>query len=116
MQTITVKKQDLYQTIRENRDSHRETFLAAQVKYRERVVEELDRRLENARNGRKIDLVFRLPEPEDYTSHYDTALAMLEWEIGEEVELEREDFDRYVLNKWEWARHFAANTQSYLAS
>lgn len=115
MQTVKVAKADLIATIQENRDAHRDQFLAAQVKYREKVIEELDRRLAMVRDGRQFDLAFRLPEPVDYTSEYDTVLSMLEWEVDDFVELEHHDFERYVLNKWEWARNFAASTQSYLA-
>lgn len=115
METITVKKDQLLATIKENREAHREQFLKAQEKYRERVIEELDARLEQARNGGRINLGFALPEPVDYTDSYDTAIGMLEWEIGDEITLEEADFKRYVLNKWEWARMFAANTASYLS-
>lgn len=114
MENITVRKDKLQETIKTNRDSHREQFLAAQDKYREKVIAELDKRLEAARNGGRIDLGFHLPEPVDYTDSYDTAIAMLEWEVSDEIELSDVDFQRYVLNKWEWARVFAANTQSYL--
>jgi hypothetical protein len=61
-------------------------------------------------------LTFGLPEPVDYTSEYDAALAALEWEVEEKVTLDEESFRRLVLNEWRWAQHFAANTSSYLAS
>jgi hypothetical protein len=115
MDRITVKKADLIETITKNREEHREQFLAAQVKYRERVIEELDLRLLEARRpGGRINLGFALPEPVDYTAEYDTALAMLAWEIGDEVELDEQTFGQLVLNRWRWAQHFAANTRSYL--
>jgi len=115
MQTITVDKKTLMETISKNREEHREMFLKAQEKFREKVIELLDERLAQARAGKKVDLSLRLPEPVDYTSSYDTALSMLEWEQGDEVELTREDFERYVENNWEWRQHWAANTGSYLA-
>jgi hypothetical protein len=115
MQSITVDKKTLIETITKNRDDHREQFLAAQDKYREKAVEILDERLQQAREGKRINLVVRLPEPVDYTESYNTALSMLEWEIEDQVELDQHDFERYVENKWEWQQMFAANTQSYLA-
>lgn len=114
MENITVPKDKLLDTIRTNREAHREQFLAAQLKYREVVIRELDSRLAQARDGGAINLGFALPEPVDYSDQYDTAISMLEWEVDEEVTLAEHDFQRYVLNKWEWARMFAANTQSYL--
>lgn len=114
MENITVPKDQLIHTMRVNRDEHRAQFLAAQEKYREAVIRELDRRLRQAREGGVINLGFTLPAPVDYTDSYDTAIQMLEWEVADEVTLSEHDFERYVLNKWEWARQFAASTQSYL--
>lgn len=116
MKTITVPKDKLIETIKKNRDDHRDMFLAAQEKFREQIIEELDKRLERARKGKQVDLFIRLPEPVDYTKSYDTALAMLEWEVDDAVELSESDFNRYVENNWEWAQHWASNTGSYLAT
>ena len=79
------------------------------------MIKLLDERLEQAREGKRIDLVLRLPEPVDYTGSYDTALAMLEWEVEDTVQLSQHDFERYVQNNWEWGALWAANTQSSLA-
>lgn len=115
MRTVTVNKSALIETLTENRDSHRETFLRAQEIYRTRVIEELDRRLAEVRRGAPISLGFRLPEPVDYTEEYDAVLSALEWEVADEVELDEEEFRQLVLNQWRWASTFAANTQSYVA-
>lgn len=115
MNDITVSKADLIAKIKANRDTHRQQFLDAQVVYRSRVIEELDARLLEARRpGGRIDLGFHLPEPVDYTSEYDQALAMLDWEVGDQVTLDQDVFRQLVLNQWHWARQFAASTQSYL--
>lgn len=102
------------ETITKNREQHREKFLAAQEKFRARVIELLDERLEQARAGKRVDLHILLPEPVDYTTSYNTALAMLDWEIGDQVELGKEDFERYVEDNWEWQQHWRSNTGSYL--
>ena len=113
--TVKVEKQRLIDTITENRAEHRSQFLEAQQVYRERVIEELDRRLHEVRDGKPISLGFRLPEPVDYTQEYDQALAALDWEVEDHVHLGQDEFNRLVLNHWEWAGMFAANTQAYLA-
>lgn len=114
MKTVTVEKDALIEKVRANREEHRATFLAAQEAFRERVIEELDRRLELARRGDRVELFIRLPEPEDHTDDYDTAIAMLEWEVDPVVELDYRSFERLVENKWEWRASFAANTESYV--
>lgn len=114
MQNITVSKDKLLETLRTNRDDHRELFLKAQKAYRDRAIEVLDERLASARAGRPIDLYIHLPEPEDHTTSFDTAISMIEWEEGDTITLSEKDFTRYVLNRWEWEHSFAANTRSYV--
>lgn len=114
MDSITVNKDQLLTTITANRDTHRDQFLTAQKRYREVVIEELDKRLDAARTGGVINLGFALPEPKDYTESYDTAIEMLQWELEDTVVLDEMSFRRFVLNKWEWAAQFAGTTQVYL--
>lgn len=113
MDTITVKKEDLLATLRDNRQQHREIFLKAQGVYREKVIEAFEARLEGIRNGERIVTYINLPEPEDHTDAFDTAIEMLEWEQSDTVELNMRDFTRYVQNRWEWRASFAANTEAY---
>jgi hypothetical protein len=113
MKTVRVSKADLIATVTVNRDQHRETFIAAQEKFRERVIEQLDARLAEARQGKHVDLAIRLPEPVDYTDEYQRALDMLDWEIDDEVELDQQTFAQLVRNEWSWARMFASNTEAY---
>lgn len=112
--TVEVNKERLLTTLRDNRKEHREQFLAAQEVYRTRVIEQLDQRLKAIRDGDPINLYFQLPEPRDYTDDYDTVIEMIEWHEGDKFELEHMDFERFVLNKWQWASEFAASTQAYL--
>jgi len=113
--TTLVKKDRLVDTITKNMQEHRGQFLKAQEKYREQAIALFDKRLAQARDGGVIEWGASLPEPVDYTEEYRTALARLDWEISDEVELDHEEFAQLVLNQWSWARHFAASTQSYLA-
>lgn len=113
MNTVKVKKEELLKALQENREAHRGIFEEAQKNYRERLIEELDRRLEDARNGKSIDLYFNFPEPEDHTKDYDRVIKMLEMSIEDELELSQVDFTRYVMDDWEWRRAWLQNTVSY---
>lgn len=114
MQEITVEKAALIAKLQSNRDEHRSMFIKAQERYRDAMIAELDRALQEARDGQKIRRAFSLPVPEDHTEEFNTAIEMLQWETGDEVQLDQHDFQRYVQNRWQWAASFAANTQSYL--
>lgn len=115
MDTITVDKAQLIATMTENRSKHQGIFLKAQAGYREQAIQALDRKLQNAREG-KINLTFSLPAPKDFTVEYDTALSMLEWAQGDSVDLDQRDFERYVLDRWDWANQFVGSTSAYLVS
>lgn len=114
MENIRVPKVRLLETIRENRDRHRDEFLRAQEVYREKAIQALDDQLARARDRKSFSMSFYLPVPKDYTESYDTAIQMLEWETEDIIELSQRDFERYVLNQWEWAQAFAASTSMYL--
>lgn len=113
MEPISVEVTRLVETLKKNRDEHRDIFLKAQSVYREKVIEAFEERLESIRNGEKIVTWINLPEPEDHTQDFNDAIEMLEWETRERIELSPRDFKRYVQNRWEWEASFTANTRSY---
>ncbi len=115
MNTITVNKERLMETLDVNRAEHRVIFEKAQAAYREKVIEALDRALDDAKNGRELRTYIHLPVPEDHTDDFDRAIQMMQWAVGDEVELDEDDFQCYVQNQWGWRASFAANTQSYVA-
>lgn len=114
MQNITVDKDRLLKTLKTNRDEHRDLFLQAQGVFRQKVIEALDERLARARGGEKVELFISLREPQDYTEEFDRTISMIEWSQGDTMDLSEKDFQRYVLNKWEWAEAFASSTAQYL--
>jgi len=114
MRSIVVSKEDLIATLRLNRDAHRDIFVAAQEAYRDKMIEEMDRALAEARMGGQIRRAFTLPVPEDHTDDFDTAISMLEWHQSKTVELEQYEFQQYVENEWGWQKSWAATTQAYL--
>jgi len=115
MDVVKVRVEELMETVKKNRDSHRDVFRRAQEGYRVKVIELLDQMLENARRGGQISLAFDLPVPTDHTVDYDRVIKMLEMTVDEEVELDQGDFAQYVMDDWSWKRQFVANTVTYLA-
>ena len=115
MENISVDKDQLIKTLKKNRKKHVGIFEKAQVAYRERVVQWLDQTLDDAKNGREFQTFITLPQPENHTADFDTAIEMLEWDKSPEVTLTQRDFQRFVQNQWEWRASFAANTQAYVA-
>lgn len=116
MQNVTVQKEALLAALRTNRAEHRNLFEKAQEVFRSEIIKALDRRLKDARGGGRISTYIDLVEPQDYTESFDRAIQMVEWSVGDTIELSERDFQRYVLNDWEWSGAFAKNTMTYVTS
>lgn len=113
MDKITVSKSKLLDTMRTNRDAHRAIFEEAQINFRAKVIEALDQHLAAAKAGSPIKLYIDLPEPVDYTEQYDDAIARFDWHEASTIDLNSNEFNQYVLDKWGWQREFLANSVSY---
>ena len=111
---VTVSVTELLGVLRQNRDKHRATFLAAQEGFRERAIAELDRSLADARAGNEVRLFVRLPEPEDHTEDYDREIRMLEMHQEPTVRIRAHLFDQIVMDRWGWSAEFAATNSAYL--
>ena len=114
METVSVKRDELLETVKKNRDNHRTVFKKAQAAYRKRMIQELDLMLADAKAGRHIRRAVLIPEPEDHTRDYDRIVRMLEMSVDNVLELSEYDFSRYAMDQWEWAGTFASNTLSYV--
>ena len=116
MKEVTVNKEELLEKLRANRAKHRAVFLEAQEGYRKAVIAELDRMLQEARDGKKIRRRIELPEPRDHTDDYDAAIAMVEMAVCESIVISDYDFRCYVLDKWDWSETFSSSSSSYCSS
>jgi hypothetical protein len=114
MQTVKVKKADLTQKIKSNRENHKIVAEQARTEYLSDVQKSLQNVLKKVKNGEKFDLFFDLPEPLDHTRDYDRVLSMLDMSTESEVVLSNQDFGRYVMDDWEWKHSFEASTSRYI--
>ena len=114
MNTITVDKAKLMQTLVENRAKHRDTYFKAIEVYRAKAIEIFEEQLEALKAGKLPERSLRLPLPEEHTADYDRAVEMLHWHEGDTVELTEREFAQYVQDDWGWRQTFTANTTSYV--
>ncbi len=113
MNSMRIDRVELLGQIKANREIHRSEFEKAQIGYRAAMIEELDRMLADARDGRKIVRGVSMPEPEDRTGDYDTVIAMLEMCVDEVVEIDMPEFDNYVRDNWHWKAKWSASNSRY---
>lgn len=105
MKSVTVRRHDLLEKLKTNREGHRALFLKAQEGYRSALILALDSALRDAQRDIAYRTYITLVAPEDHTSDYDTVIAMLEMSIEPEITVEQREFQCYVLDKWDWAAH-----------
>ncbi|MDQ0375999.1 hypothetical protein [Cellulomonas humilata] len=113
MRTVRLNRDELVSRLQANRDNHRAIFERAVEGYRERWVEELERRLRDVRRGREINQYFSLPEPEDHTDDYDRVLTMARMSVDEVIELKEDEVAMFVMDQWSWKSSFTRTTTMY---
>lgn len=114
----TVNTAALAAQIRVKRDDHQRVYEEAMKVYRGKLIELFEQRAETLRNDpeavKEMDLTVRLPRPEQHLDDYDSAIEMLSWHQDDTIELDQDQFDQLVLDKWGWQRSFALNSASYV--
>ncbi|HSV08538.1 MAG TPA: hypothetical protein VLI07_18625 [Candidatus Binatus sp.] len=116
MNSVMVRKDELLEKITANRKAHRAIFEEAVEGYRKTAIEQLERHIEQIKEGRVIHVVVQLPRPEDHTHEYDRIIAMLEMHIDDEILIEEQDFAAYVMDDWHWKRQFLTTNSAYSAT
>ena len=103
----------LIAVLRTNRDGHRKLYVEAWEEYRRQVLEAMQHNLTHAKNGGHLELRITMRTPEDHTEEYDAVIGLLEMSTQPDVELTAHDYERFVLDRWEWKRSFEDSTVSY---
>jgi hypothetical protein len=114
MNDVLVKKTDLIEILKKNRDAHRGVVEKAWDGYRAMMIEQLDAQLKRARNREKVQMSVYLQTPVDHTADYDRVIGMLEMSIEENAELSEISYGRYVLDQWEWSASANLTNSMYL--
>lgn len=115
MELVKVKKNELMKILLENRDEHRAIFLEALDGYHQAALKALRERIEDAKNNKKVSLLFALEQPQDQTKQYNRVIKMLEMSIDDEVKLTQQEFANYVMDDWSWMDQFLHSNVGYSA-
>jgi hypothetical protein len=115
MQNIKVRKTELLERMRDNRDAHREAFLAALEGYRQHALAELNDRVKALGEGRIPDISIDILRPVDHTRDYDRVIGMLEMDVEEELVLSETDYAQYVNDDWSWKRQWRLSNSGYVS-
>ncbi len=113
MKKVKVSKSRLIESMTKNRENHRKIFLEALDGWKKKVIEELEKSVADARDGKQFRTSLHLPQPTDHTSDYDTVIAMAEMSVDDDIELDHVEFLRYVRDEWGWKEDFLSTSSLY---
>ena len=116
MDTVKVKRIDLLAKVEYNRAHHHAQYERAFTGFRKQAIEELERSLDMAKEGKGIRIALGLVQPEDHTRDYDRVIQMLKMSVDEEIELTSNDFDRFVMDRWDWSDRWAVTNSRYVGT
>ena len=114
MKTVLISKEKLLDKIIKNRNKHQVEFVVAHVNWEKTVMETLRIALRKAENNVEFTTHFNIPEPVEHTDEYDVVISQIEWNEEGQIELDQQDFKRFILDDWEWKNTFDMKTHSIL--
>lgn len=110
---ITVKKNELLEALRSNREKHSREYKEAYEGYKIEFVREASKILELAKEGKFEKKSVNCSPPEDHTKDYDRVIRMMEMCVADEIVVTENQFSQYVLDEWNWQGAFKALSARY---
>ncbi len=112
MRSIEVAKEMLLTKLKENREKHIAEYNEAREAFHVQAAQALRDLADKVAKGDTC-LHVQLPLPTSHEDDYDTAIGMLEWETRDKVTVTTEEFESYVMDKWDWQKAFASTVSNY---
>lgn len=113
MQAVLISRDKLLVEMKKNRELHRKQFEEALEGWKDRVLEELEKSVSDAKKRLRFSTHINLPRPEDHTSEYDAVIDQVEWNEEDQVELDLHSFNQFVRDDWGWKSDFLSNASMY---
>ena len=113
MDEVTVRKDELLETVRANRDTHRGVFEAALEGWKSEALRTLNNKVPDLEAGRLPALQWMVQAPEDHTRDYDKVIKMLEMSVDDEITLSQAEFTMYVMDQWAWRNQWVTSNSRF---
>lgn len=111
--TIKVKKKELLEKVKANKEKHVKEYEKAVIAYKLEALEQLNTLMVEAEKGER-QLRLNLVEPVDNSNNYDKIIKMFEWEVEDLVELSQDEFTEYILDENSFAERAFLSNSSYI--
>lgn len=117
--SVNVKRVDLLEKLKINRDKHATDYVLAYEGYKIEVEKLLEAEIAKVVNGTfdySKGLELNEDPPTNYTSEYDNVIAMMEMSVDETINLDSSSFQQYVLDNWSWKQTFSGTVAKYASN
>lgn len=112
MQSVKLKREELLNILKKNRETHAREFSDATEAY-EKAYNDTIKSLLNKKPTDLSRIARELIRPRDHNEEYDTVIRMLELAVDDEVTLGANEFRQYVQNQWEWSAELPHAVRGY---
>jgi hypothetical protein len=114
MNAIKMKRLELLDIVRANKEKHIAEYVEAVIDYKQLVIKVAEANSKIANDNTTIKNFKHWPTtPESFEDSYKRAIRMLELSIEDVIEVEEDIFNQLVLDEWSWKRQFVGSTTSY---
>lgn len=112
---VTIKKDELLEAVKTNREKHSQEYLEAVAGYRIAVKAKAKMLIESIDDGGPVDMIplTKLSPPVSYLKDYDRVIRMYTMSVATEITISEDQFSKYVLDEWEWSHTFKNVTSAY---
>lgn len=112
-----VTKEQLLAKLKANRSKHVHLYEEAKEGWKKQAIAALEKTLATAREGQQFSLNFTaLTAPRSHQKEYDQAIGLLEMSVDTYVSITAHDYDRFVLDQWEWKATWVGSNMPYSTS
>jgi hypothetical protein len=116
--TVLVKKDELIETLKKNRDEHVVAYQEALKGWRKKVVAACMETSQKAEKGELKKFPHKLDKltdvPRSHEKDYIRVIQMLEMHTDGGIKLNAQDFARYVQDEWDWKHRWETSNSNYL--
>lgn len=116
MKGLEFARNDVLETIKNNRVNHLIIYDDAMRGYRKALALCLRQMLEKIENEEEVETFINLEEPVSHKEEYDLVIQMISEALNESIELTEDKYKKYMLDKWPWSQHFSFNSSSYTST
>ena len=92
---INIKKAELIEKIKANKEAHIKDYEEAVIAYRNKAAEAIAKAQQDLSDG-SLKIVISLVTPVNRADEYDKVIEMFNWETKDEIVINQEEFNEYV--------------------